>query len=98
MTNVSDISTSITTKGIRPATTRPASLPSQLAPSVGQRPDDVRLSAQALEAETPAEAPIRTDLVNKVRADIEAGLYSDEAIDERLDAIIPALLEDLKKI
>ncbi|GAB4546429.1 MAG: hypothetical protein Tsb0013_05290 [Phycisphaerales bacterium] len=98
MTNVSHIPSTITTKAIRPATDRPSGLPSQLAPSTGVRPDDVRLSERALEAPPASSAPIRSDLVERVRADIEAGLYTDEAIDERLDAILPRIIEDLKAL
>ena len=95
MNNISDILTP-TTKPIRPVTARQASLPSQLAPDQGVRADEIRLSERAREASPAAEQPFRADKVAEVRADIEVGLYSDEAIDKRLDAILPRLLEDIK--
>ncbi len=98
MTNVSNIPSFITTKAIRPVDARQPSLPSQLSPSQSPRLDDVRLSTDAREAQPQADAPIRSDVVNRVRADIEAGLYSDEAIDERLDAILPRLIEDIRNL
>ena len=97
MTNVSPISSPFISKSIRPGVSRPTGLPSQLAPTQN-RTDEVRLSGQAPEAAPQQDAPIRTDLVNQVRADIEAGLYSDEAIDERFDAIIPKILEDIRNL
>ena len=97
MTNVSPVPSPATPNPVRP-TGRATGVPSQLAPTPGTRPDDVRLSDRALESRPAASEPIRAELVSRVRTDIEAGLYSDEAIDDKIDAILPKIIEDLKKL
>ena len=101
MNKISDISNlTPTTTPIRPVSGRPSAMPSQLAPDQPARVDNVRISERAREAAPTAgaEQAFRADKVAQVRADIEAGLYSDEAIDRKLDAILPRILEDLKNI
>ena len=48
--------------------------------------------ADQIDLSSSAETPIRTDLINRVREQIQAGTYDESA---KLDAAIPALLRDV---
>lgn len=98
MTNVSPANSPITTKAIRPADIRPASLPSQLEPAPRQaRADAVSISDRAIGTPDTSDAPIRSELVNRIRDEIATGAYDAEITDERLDAILPGLLRDIRE-
>lgn len=96
MSNVSHINPSPVSKAIRPVTGRPSSLPSQLGPSAPSREDAVELSSDAARRTPTSEAPFRADLVEQIRADLDAGRLDAEITDEKFEAILPALLADLR--
>lgn len=67
---------------------------SLIQPSGGDRADRVELSAQARSlASSPT--PIRQELVNRVRAEIEAGTYD---IESKLDKAVTELAKDLNPL
>ena len=96
MSNVSHVNPSLTPKAIRPVTDRPASLPSQLGPSTPSRQDAVELSPGAAERTPGGDAAYRADLVERIRAELDSGALDAEITDEKFDAILPALLRDLR--
>jgi negative regulator of flagellin synthesis FlgM len=65
------------------------------AKSAGNQPvDQVQISPEARLESLLAKVPeVRQDLIDRVRAEIEAGTYET---DERLDTAIDRLLDDLK--
>lgn len=65
---------------------------SNSAPAVDRGNDQVELSDSARFLAKVRENPIREDLVNTVRAQIEAGTYES---DDKLDAAIDELVSDL---
>ncbi len=96
MSNVSPTVPTPLTRSVRPADARltapeqPAKLPANLG-----RNDAVQLSGAAQEATAPQAAPFRSELVDRVRSEIASGAYED-TLDAKFDAILPALLEDIK--
>jgi anti-sigma28 factor (negative regulator of flagellin synthesis) len=98
MTNVSSIKAApITTKPVAPTDARPASL---VRPGVEAAPRDAFTpSDDAQSVRRPeAEPAYRADLVEQMKERIAAGELDDTITDERLDAILPGLLEDLRNL
>lgn len=96
MSNVSPAVPSPLTRSVRPADAR-LSAPKQpvQTPAFPGRNDAVQLSGAARGVLAPQDAPVRTELVGRLRDEIAAGSYEAD-LDAKLDAILPALLEDIK--
>lgn len=88
MTNIDNIANA-TSARLEPIEARRSTRPNIAETRLESRPQDsVDLSAEA----RAANAPLRTDLIDRVRAEIASGEYLTDA---RLDAALDGLLQDI---
>ena len=70
-----------------------ASIEQNEATGIERKADSIDLSSQARRlADLVASSPVRQELVNRIRAEIEAGTYESEA---KINVAIDRLAEDL---
>ncbi len=95
MSNVDQITNGQFQPRLAPITSSPAQRVNGTGSELGARSeavDRVEVSSEARFLDALRENPIRTDLVERVRAEIEAGTY---VTDQRLDAAADAIAGDL---